>query len=148
MTVCGEGQQRSPVNENEQASLRSLRRGVYVKRDISAGELITIEDVYFAFPPQSGQFTANDWSKYATLTCTSPIQADQGLHPENCEMHSSRLQVLKIVQRVKAFLEKSKVVVPGQADLEISHHYGLEKFEETGLTMITVVNREYCKSFW
>ena len=27
MTVCGEGQQRSPVNENEQASLRSLRRG-------------------------------------------------------------------------------------------------------------------------
>ena len=47
----------------------------------------------------------------------------------------------------EGLLEKSKVVVPGKADLEISHHYGLEKFEETGLTMI-VVNREYCKSFW
>jgi N-acetylneuraminate synthase len=29
--------------------------------------------------------------------------------------------------------------------LEISHHYGLDKFYETGITMITVVNREYCK---
>jgi quercetin dioxygenase-like cupin family protein len=29
--------------------------------------------------------------------------------------------------------------------LEISHHYGLEKFNEFGLVMVTVVNREYCK---
>ena len=37
------------------------------------------------------------------------------------------------------------MVAPRRADLEISHHYGLERFRETGLTMITVVNREYCK---
>jgi len=30
-------------------------------------------------------------------------------------------------------------------DLEISHHYGLERFDEVGLCMLTVVNRSYCK---
>jgi N-acetylneuraminate synthase len=36
-------------------------------------------------------------------------------------------------------------VVPGKAALEISHHYGLDDFYKHGITMITVVNREYCK---
>jgi len=35
--------------------------------------------------------------------------------------------------------------VPGKSDLEISHHYGIDRFYEYGITMITVVNREYCK---
>ena len=81
MTVCGEGQQRSPVNENEQASLRSLRRGAYAKRDIVVGEQITIEDVYFAFPPQTGQFTANDWSKYATSLVPEQFKLIRGCTP-------------------------------------------------------------------
>ena len=29
--------------------------------------------------------------------------------------------------------------------LEISHHYGLDKFFKYGLSMFTIVNREYCK---
>ena len=29
--------------------------------------------------------------------------------------------------------------------MEISHHYGIDKFEEYGVVSITVVNREYCK---
>jgi N-acetylneuraminate synthase len=37
------------------------------------------------------------------------------------------------------------VAVPGQLELEISHHYGLEQFRNFGCVMITVVNREYCK---
>jgi len=145
ITVCGEGRQRSPVNENEQASLRSLRRGAYAKRPISAGEAISANDIYFAFPPQDGQLTANDWSKYISVTCTKDIQADQALHPDNAKSVNTRSQVLTIVQQVKEFLKQSNVVVPGRADLEISHHYGLDRFEEVGLTMITVVNREYCK---
>ena len=29
--------------------------------------------------------------------------------------------------------------------MEISHHYGLEKFEKFGLVLLTIVNRGYCK---
>ena len=42
-------------------------------------------------------------------------------------------------------LEEAQIAVPGSADLEISHHYGIDEFERTGLVLITVVNRGYCK---
>ena len=42
-------------------------------------------------------------------------------------------------------LAKSAVVVPNKFDLELSHHYGIERFCEVGLSMITLVNRNYCK---
>ena len=54
-------------------------------------------------------------------------------------------QVLHIVGEVKKMLKRSKVVVPGQCELEISHHYGIDNFSKFGSTVITVVNREYCK---
>ena len=53
--------------------------------------------------------------------------------------------VHRAVQQVKQVLRNSGVIVPSQVDLEISHHYGLESFERFGSTIITVVNREYCK---
>ena len=42
-------------------------------------------------------------------------------------------------------LRQSGVVLPAQVDLEISHHYGIDRFDEFGLTMLTAVNRGYCK---
>ena len=35
--------------------------------------------------------------------------------------------------------------MPGGAELEISHHYGLENFYKFGLIILTVINRDYCK---
>ena len=46
---------------------------------------------------------------------------------------------------MKGLLKASAAIVPAQLELEISHHYGLERFRETGSAMITVINREYCK---
>lgn len=145
LLLCGEGEQRLPVNEAERASLRSLRRGVFARRPISAGEVVHAEDVYFAFPPQDGQYTANDWSKYATFTAEADISQDAALEPSNAGRRDVRDKVWEIVQRVRAQLQHSHVVVPGRVDLEISHHYGLDRFDEFGLTMLTVVNRSYCK---
>ena len=48
-------------------------------------------------------------------------------------------------QRCDFTFDKSGVVVPGKFEIEISHHYGLERFRDYGLAMITLVNREYCK---
>lgn len=145
LLLCGEGEQRLPVNEIERASLRALRRGVFLRRPIAAGEVVQARDVYFAFPPEDGQFTANDWSKYATFTAESDIPADAPLCPANSTRRDVRDKVWEIVQRVRAQLSGSHVVVPGRVDLEISHHYGLENFDKVGMNMLTVVNRGYCK---
>ena len=46
---------------------------------------------------------------------------------------------------MRELIARSGIVIPGGVDLEISHHYGLDRFDEVGLTMLTVVNRGYCK---
>lgn len=143
MTVCGNHQRK--VNLQEAASLRSLQRGVFAKHPIPAGKVLTIDDVYFAFPPQDGQLTANDWSKYVSFNTNTPVAKDAAITPHNTNSTDTRETIFSIIKRVNDFLKLSKVVVPGSADLDISHHYGLDRFDETGLTLINVINRDYCK---
>ncbi|MEI6826596.1 MAG: N-acetylneuraminate synthase family protein [Desulfuromonadales bacterium] len=144
-TLCGTGARRVDSNPVETASLLSLRRGVFAKRSVKAGELIQKEDVYFAFPPEDGQITANDWSKYAHCTAIADIASDEALTNVNTRLLDQQKQVLHIVQSVRKMLTESGITFPGHTELEISHHYGIDRFWEAGLTMLTVVNRAYCK---
>jgi hypothetical protein len=144
--VCGHNSDaRSPVNQAEQDSLLTLRRGVFALRNISAGQVIECNDVYFAFPPEAGQLTANDWGKYVSLHAEYDVRVDEPLLCQNLRIRDDRDKILEIAGRVKKLLAESRITVPGGVDLEISHHYGIERFDEVGLTMITVVNRGYCK---
>lgn len=145
LTVCGEGSTRYIENTVEAESLRSLQRGVFAKELIKKGEVLSQENTYFAFPPEKGQYTANDWSKYSQFNAIQDIEPHQPIAPANTQRIETRQKILSIVQRVNQFLKDSHVVVPGSAELDISHHYGLDRFDEFGLTLITVVNRDYCK---
>jgi sialic acid synthase SpsE/mannose-6-phosphate isomerase-like protein (cupin superfamily) len=144
-TICGVGNTRLPPNPRETASLQSLRRGVFVRKPVTKGQMLDPEDIYFAFPPNEGQFTANDWSKYAVFTASADIPADGAITPKNTDCTDRRAKIWEIAQRVKAMLNETHIAVPGSADLEISHHFGLDEFERTGLVLITIVNRGYCK---
>ncbi|MGA2733342.1 MAG: N-acetylneuraminate synthase family protein [Syntrophobacteraceae bacterium] len=136
---------RVKPSEKELDSITSLRRGVFASRSFAKGEAIGQNEVFMAFPPQDGQVTANEWSKYTRFVATSDIEAKAPLLATNMNCYHMRQKVFDIVQRVKGLLEEGRIVVPGQTDLEVSHHYGLDRFDEHGLVMITVVNREYCK---
>lgn len=143
--LCGTGDNRLPPNPEEAASLRSLQRGIFAKRPIAAGETLSEKDIYFAFPPQTNQFTANDWFKYAEFTSTAAIGQDESIAPTNVKCEDRRARIWDIARKVKELLSRTQIVVPGGADLEVSHHYGLDRFDEFGLVIITVVNRCYCK---
>lgn len=145
LLLCGEGAQRLPENPVERTSLRGLQRGVFARRPIAAGETVRAEDVYFAFPPQDGQYTASDWSKYAHFTAHTAIAADTALTPANTKLHDMRAKVWDIVQRVRAQLAASHVVVPARGFGNFCTITALERFDEMGLTMLTVINRSYCK---
>ncbi|MFA5171897.1 MAG: N-acetylneuraminate synthase family protein [Sulfuriferula sp.] len=136
---------RVEAAEAEIASLRSLRRGVFAKHPIKAGEMVTDADVFMAFPPQENQVTANDWSKFAKFVATQDIAENAALTDVNARCDDTREKIAEIIQRVKILLQEGHVIVPANTDLEISHHYGLEQFDAYGLALITVVNREYCK---
>lgn len=145
LVMIGDQQKRYPAPPGEQIALADLARGAFVRNPVSSGQTIRPSNVFFAMPSVKGQVVAQDFSKYAEFVASHEIPANGPVMRDRVQVLNTREAVYKIVCDVKALIRKSRVQVPGQCELEISHHYGLEKFRETGLTAITVVNRAYCK---
>jgi N-acetylneuraminate synthase len=144
LSMCGR-ETWPRASKVEAESLSSLHRGVFLTRDVKSGDVVGNESVCFAFPPVHGQITANQWSKYNRFIALGPIAAGHPLMQSQVDSRNEREHVLAAVTAVRQLLQSGNIVVPGKSDLEISHHYGMEHFANFGLTMITVVNREYCK---
>src|SRR5215471_5816553 len=145
IAMCGIENQRAPFPEDEIKTLRALQRGVFAKTPIAAGEVLRADNVFYAMPNSDGQIVANDMSKYANFYALEPIAPNQPAILAKMRACDSRERVHRAISEVRKLLKKSKVIVPGQLELEISHHYGMENFDKYGSTVITVVNREYCK---
>jgi sialic acid synthase SpsE/mannose-6-phosphate isomerase-like protein (cupin superfamily) len=137
--------QRSKSSDKELADLRQFKRGVFAMRQIVKGEKCDSTNTFFAFPNSDGQLLANDLSKYTEFIAETDIPARAPLNTADIKLIDRRERIYAIVQKVKKILTTGNVVVPGMATLEISHHYGLDRFEEVGCTLINVINREYCK---
>lgn len=143
--MCGVSNQHRPITEKEKADLQSLRRGVFASKPIKKGEKISPENVYFAIPSSAGQILANDMSKYNLYRSNEDIEVNQPVFHQAVSKMDIRPKVLHIVNQVKDILKKSEVTVPDKAGFELSHHYGLERFDEYGVTIVNCINREYCK---
>ncbi len=143
--MCGITGKRAEFSRKELADLRQFKRGVFPSAEIKKGEVITTDKVYFAFPNVESQLLANDMSKYNKYLVQRDLKKDEPVLNSDVVKVETREKIYSIVQDVKKLLETGNIVVPGKAALEISHHYGLDRFSEFGITMITVVNRDYCK---
>lgn len=143
--MCGIRNERKPITEKEYNDLRGLKRGVFAKRDINEGEVLTINDVYFAIPCSENQLLANDFSKYNEFTCITNIKKDERIQKEHLSERSIRNTVLQITTKVRNLIEESGLALPKRYEMELSHHYGIEKFEEIGAAILNIINREYCK---
>lgn len=143
--VCGVSGQRCGFTEKELASLKALRRGVFTRRAIRTGEAIQPVDLFLAIPTVEGQVTANELSKYTQYTATTPHDEGAPVLFSGVTRVEIREKVQLILDRVKALLRESQVVVPQQVDVDISHHYGIDRFYENGATILNYLNREYCK---
>jgi quercetin dioxygenase-like cupin family protein len=112
---------------------------------VAAGTKLTAANVHFAFPPEPGQWLANDWSKHFEFVTKEAIEAGGAVTRTNTSVIDLHARIRDIAQRVKALFARSSLPVPGGVELEISHHHGLDRFDGVGMTILTVVNREYCK---
>lgn len=61
--------------------------------------------------------------------------------------HKMNNEIYKALKSVFEIIRAAHLVLPLQSTLEIYHHYGVERFNETGAVFINVVNKEYCKSY-
>ena len=122
-----------------------MQRGVFAKRNLSKGEILSYKDVYFAFPPSENQLTANDFSKYSRFTLNTDIEENEPIFINKITEENMRYQIKEIVTDICGIINQANLTVPVDVDLEISHHYGIKNFKKFGLSMLTIINREYCK---
>jgi quercetin dioxygenase-like cupin family protein len=143
--MAGIEDERYEPSPAEKATLRQLQRGVFAKNSISSGSVLAAPEIFYAIPASDGQLVANDLSKYTEYHALKNFLPGEPIFLTEISATDIRSLVHGIVRDVKALLKTSGAVVPTQLELEISHHYGIEKFREVGSAMITVINREYCK---
>jgi sialic acid synthase SpsE/mannose-6-phosphate isomerase-like protein (cupin superfamily) len=143
--MCGAMGKRHEISEGEKSELWNLRRGVFARRNIEKGALITRDNVYLAIPKTPGQVTANNLSKYVTLEALTEISPDSPVCFKDVEVSDERIIVCRAHEKVKELLMASLIVISPESSFELSHHYGIERFFENGAAIIECINRSYCK---
>lgn len=135
------------TRDKEKVSISSLKRGAYLRNSVKAGKEVTRNDLYFAIPLQCNelQVSVDDCSKYTSFKMIKDCNADEPLTHANASVVNNRGYIQNITNSVVAMLNSYGVAYPKHSKLEISHHYGLEHFYNTGLAMITLINGKYCK---
>jgi len=143
-TVMAGGSNRSPARPEEVDSLRSLKRGVFAKRALEAGELLTTDNVYFAMPLGEGQLDTSGWER--GLTADRAYKQDEGVSEKIVgQAHHPEETIFQIMLQVRAMFNKARISFGKNSKIEVSHHYGLERFREFGAVIVDCINREYCK---
>ena len=110
-------------------------RGVWTKREIKAGETLNYEDVFFAMPLQEGQLVSGRF--------LAGLAADRDYHPNEAlsaslrpDTKSKKEIVYHSIHAIKGMLNEAKVPVGHDFSVELSHHYGIERFQEVGAAII------------
>lgn len=143
--MLGATDRRVEITSEEVQTLNALRRGVFACRELSAGETLTPEHFFLAIPSQPGQLLANDLSKYKQYRLSRPLQANAPILFGDFEISDIRPKVESVLRQVASLLREAKLAIPDGAQCELSHHFGLEQFNQWGATIISIINREYCK---
>jgi len=136
---------RYQITEKERNDLRGLKRGVFAKVNLKKGEKLTKDNVFYAIPCREGQLVANDISKYIEYILNKDLKTSEAVDFKDLKTRNLREKVLKIIKELKEVILKSHIALPEKIDLELSHHYGIDRYEEWGAAILNCINREYCK---
>lgn len=134
------------VSEAELKSLEGLKRGAFARRPIDTDERFGMDDVFFAMPNTGKQMTAENFSKHHTsLKSKKAYKKNDAIEEFEIEEVDVRAKIANIIHTMNSQLNQARIVLNPESDIELSHHYGVEKIEETGVVMVTCINKEYCK---
>ncbi len=129
------------ISQEELDSLQSLSRGVYLKRDIKAGDEVSRDDVFFAMPCNHKQMTSGEFVD--GIIASKDYKMNDELQ-EKKPVTSVNI-VRSVVHDAKGMLYEAGIALGNDFEVELSHHYGMKHFRQTGAIIINIINREYCK---
>lgn len=130
-------------------TIHSLKRGAVVVRDITAGSMISKDDVAYTFPRENGQLGPESFGIFtAGFVAQQDLKKGQRIFDSAVDkMPNSQLATN---QKVAEFVHKAKGLLRAAGihydialdDVEISHHEGLANLPQTGALLITRINTE------
>lgn len=135
------GNQTKYISQDELESLNSLMRGVYTKRNLKKGDTISQEDVYFAMPCLDNQMTSGMF--YDGMVATKDYAGDSAIY--ETKKIDDIATVRSVIHDAKGMLYEAGIYIGNNFEVELSHHYGMAHFRQTGAIIINLINREYCK---
>jgi sialic acid synthase SpsE/mannose-6-phosphate isomerase-like protein (cupin superfamily) len=132
----------------EVTSLRALKRGMYFSDNLTMGDTIEKNHLYFCMPVQTDSdhyhYDASNINDVVGEKLACNVSKDQ-LVTSNLFQLSKRNRALnKFRTQISSMLDDAKIAY-GNEELEISCHFGLNNFHNIGCAIINRVNREYCK---
>ncbi len=139
--LCGILEEDKQINEIEKNSLLSLTRGVFAKRPIKKGELLSRESVFFAMPCEHGQTTTKQYLE--TMVASRAYIKNEAIC-ENRILNSIQT-IRSVVHEARGMLREAKIPIGKEYEVELSHHYGSGKIRKYGAIIVNYINREYCK---
>jgi N-acetylneuraminate synthase len=126
-------------------ALEQLKRGMYLKYDMKAGDQVLEQDLYYAMPLQEGCLNASSIYDIVGKTLLIDIKKDQPIKLEYVKDIEKEALIEGIKQDIMPLLNKAGVTVTHKDDVELSCHFGLDKYRETGALIVSKINRTYCK---
>ena len=131
-------------NLTESSTLLTLKRGVFASKNIKKGTILKADDVFFAMPCEKNQLDSGKFGKVRTRYIASKNYKTNEAIFEDTVLDQYHI-IREIVHDIQAILRKNKIVLNENMSAEISHHYGIKHFKQTGLFIVNVINVEYCK---
>ena len=132
------------ITEEEKESLLSLKRGVFLNKNIRKGNFVSNNDVFFAMPCAKGQVTSGEFGKIrARYVASRDYKLNEGLFETYTE--DTYHKVRAIIHKAKALLAETNIILANKYTVELNHHYGLENYNRFGCLIVNLINREYCK---
>lgn len=140
--ICGlKKDNEKYISQEEIDSLRSLSRGVFVKENVEQGEVLSFDNVYFAMPCADGQMTSGEFCD--GLIASKAYKKNEAVFEKR--RYSDVSLVRDVIHEAKGMLYEAGIALGENFEVELSHHYGMKHFRQTGVIIINIVNREYCK---
>ncbi len=144
--MCGVLDKRRNCSNKEILDLCGLKRGIFAKRNLVKNEKLTLDNTFFAIPNIENQILANDFSKYTEFIVNfDNIEINCPIMFKDVNTKDLRKKLFEIAGKVKTIFINSKINLSDKIEFELSHHYGIDKFDQYGAVIINCINREYCK---
>ncbi len=130
---------------SESEALKQLKRGVYARLELNSGYTIKKEDLYYAMPLQEGCLDVSNIDDIIGQRLLIDVDQHNPLKSEYFTNLDREEKLNRLRVTFNKILNEAGVTVTDKDDVELSCHYGLDNFHETGALIVSKINRTYCK---